>query len=60
MPMIMIRCPTLDKGVPTGLNTEKIKFDSLSGIPFVLVCPACGKIHRWRKPDALIERDQDN
>jgi hypothetical protein len=41
--------------VPTGLMTEKIKFESLGGMQFSIICPTCGKIHRWKKRDAWIE-----
>ena len=41
--------------MPTGLVTEKIKFDSLSGIQFALLCPACGRIHRWKRQNAWVE-----
>jgi hypothetical protein len=61
MPQILIRCPKFGRAIATGLQTEKIKFDSLAGIQFSVVCPACGKIHRWRQHDAWIvgtENDQ--
>jgi hypothetical protein len=52
MTEIVIRCPTTKKVVPTGLSTEKIKLDSLSGIDFKLECPACRRLHTWRRKDA--------
>ena len=55
MPQILIRCPQFGRSVPTGLVTEKIKFESLSGIQFALLCPACGRIHRWKRQNAWIE-----
>jgi RNase P subunit RPR2 len=55
MPRILIRCRTFGKPVPTGLMTEKIRFDSLGGMQFSIICPTCGKIHRWKKRDAWIE-----
>jgi hypothetical protein len=54
MPQILIRCPKFGRAIATGLQTEKIKFESLAGIQFSVVCPACGKIHRWRQRDAWI------
>ncbi len=57
MPKIMIRCLTLGEAVPTGLTTEKIKFESLSGIMVPLRCPACLKVHRWEKADAWVEKE---
>jgi hypothetical protein len=55
MPKIMILCPTVRKAVPTGLTTEKIKFDSLAGITIPLQCPACLKIHKWEKEEAWVD-----
>jgi hypothetical protein len=43
------------EALPTALNTEKIKFGSLSEIQFSLLCPICQKIHRWKQPDAWVE-----
>jgi hypothetical protein len=43
--------------VPTGLTTEKIKFESLSGITIPLQCPACLKMHKWEPKDAWLEND---
>ena len=57
MPRIMIRCPTLGKDLSTGLTTEQIKFESLSGFTVNLHCPVCGKTHRWNCNQAWIEQD---
>jgi hypothetical protein len=57
MPNIMIRCPTLGTAVPTGLTTEKIKFESLSGVIIPLHCPACMKLHKWEQKDAWVEKE---
>jgi hypothetical protein len=55
MPKIMIRCSTFGTPVPTGLTTEAIKFDSLSGIEIPMQCPACLKNHKWERKDAWID-----
>jgi len=55
MPSILIRCTKFGKAVPTGLDTNKIDFEALAGIQFSMVCPACGKIHRWKKSKAWVE-----
>jgi len=55
VPSILIRCTKFGKAVPTGLDSNKIDFDALAGIQFSMVCPACGKIHRWKKSKAWIE-----
>jgi hypothetical protein len=53
----MIRCPIVGTAVPTGLTTETIKFESLSGVTVPLQCPACGKLHKWEHRDAWVEKD---
>jgi endogenous inhibitor of DNA gyrase (YacG/DUF329 family) len=54
MPRIMIRCPTADHPVPTGLTTDIIILDTLD-ITLTVRCPACNKIHKWKQKDAWIE-----
>jgi hypothetical protein len=55
MPMIMIQCPTFKRAVPTGLTTENIKLDSLSGLAIPFQCPVCLKTHRWEREQAWVE-----
>jgi hypothetical protein len=58
MPDIMIRCPVMDKAVPTGLTTETIKFESIEdGIAIPLRCPACLKVHKWERKDAWAKEE---
>jgi hypothetical protein len=56
IPNIMIRCPITGKAVPTGLSTETVLFDSLGDISVPMRCPACLKMHRWKKKDAWVEK----
>ena len=58
MPSIMIRCPILGRPVPTGLTTEQIKFESLSGIKIPLQCPACQKLHQWQQKQAWVQKEE--
>ena len=60
MPAIMISCRTFGTPVPTGLTTETIKFESLSGTEIRMRCPACLKCHRWKRKDAWIEGANPN
>ena len=55
MSAILIRCRKTSRVVPTGLTTENVKFVSLAGIQFSMVCPICGGIHRWKQRDAWVE-----
>jgi hypothetical protein len=57
MPNIMIRCPIRGTPVSTGLTTEQIKFESLSGIKIPLQCPACAKLHQWQHKEAWVEKE---
>ena len=57
MPNIMIRCPIRGIPVPTGLTTEKIKFESLSGIMIPMDCPACSRVHQWQRKEAWVEKE---
>ena len=54
---IMIRCPIRGIPVPTGLTTQTIKFESLSGITIPLQCPACLKTHQWQQKEAWVEKE---
>jgi len=60
MPAIIIRCCTFGTPVPTGLTTETIKFESLSGMGIRMRCPACLKYHRWQRKDASIDGANPN
>jgi hypothetical protein len=56
MPNIMILCPILRKPVKTGLATETIRLDSLDDdLTITLQCPACLKLHKWRRKDSWVE-----
>jgi hypothetical protein len=55
MSAILIRCRRTSRVVPTGLTTENVKFISLAGSQFSMVCPVCGGIHRWKQRDAWVE-----
>jgi hypothetical protein len=56
MPSIVIRCPITQAPVPTGLTTEAILLDSLDDdLTLPLRCPACRKLHHWKKRDAWVD-----
>jgi len=57
MPKIMIRCPIVGSDVSTGLATKTILFDSIpADLEIPLRCPACLKIHNWRRKDAWVDK----
>lgn len=57
---IVIKCPNTGKMIYTGYSMDPLTFGA---IPIEqmdpIECPACHKMHRWGKEDALFERDQD-
>jgi hypothetical protein len=55
MSAILIRCRKTSRVVPTGLTTENVKFVSLAGIQFSMVCPRLWAIHRSKQRDAWVE-----
>ena len=59
MANIMIRCPTFNTAVSTGLTTDVIKLDTLD-ITLSLRCPTCGKLHQWKQKDAWVEGEGGN
>ena len=53
---VMIRCPTLNWPVFTGLTTELIKLDSMCKTMTLTVhCPACSSDHKWKREDAWVD-----
>jgi len=56
MPRIMIRCPTHNWPVFTGLTTELIKLDSMfETMTLTVRCPACDVDHKWKREDAWVD-----
>ena len=58
MPDIMINCPLFGKAVSTGLTSDQIILDSLE-IELTMRCPACKKVHKWKRNDAWVERNDE-
>jgi len=55
MGTIMIRCPTTNQLVSTGVETDGRSFETLpsvSATPFR--CPACGELHAWSTDQAAL------
>jgi hypothetical protein len=55
--MVMVRCPTADTAVPTGIRCDVADFSHIS-ITAPIACPACGGVHLWSLSDARL-RDAD-
>jgi hypothetical protein len=55
---IVIKCPNTGKLIYTGFAMDPQTFGALPIEEMdPLECPACHKIHRWQKKDALFERE---
>jgi hypothetical protein len=50
---VMIRCPVVDKSVPTGTVCDLRTFEALDR-DMDCDCPACGQHHRWSIADAWL------
>jgi hypothetical protein len=55
---ILIKCPTTGKLIYTGFAMDIQTFEA-SPIEEMdpVECPACHQTHRWRKRDAILERE---
>ena len=53
----MIRCPMFGKAVSSGLTTKAIILGLDDDLSMPLKCPACLKLHNWRRRDAWVEKD---
>jgi hypothetical protein len=51
--MVMVRCPTEDEAVSTGVACDVAAFDGLAAHQ-TLLCPACGQSHVWSPEDAWL------
>jgi hypothetical protein len=52
MGIIMINCPATGHGVSTGI--EVVATDQLPIVTATMVCPACGRVHKWTKNEAWL------
>lgn len=54
MPMLMIKCPSTGKPVPTGIVWDLATIDSLKlETNAQVTCPHCKQEHSWNKADVL-------
>jgi hypothetical protein len=51
--MVMVRCPTLDTAVPTGIRCDVADFSHIATTA-PIAWPACGGMHRWSLSDAWL------
>jgi len=54
MAILMIICPIAHRALPTGVEVEPSKFESLLDVPRTAACPYCGGAHVWHKREAWL------
>ena len=51
---VMIFCPTAERQVYTGIDTDEASFDRLPEVSAHTRCPICGEVHLWTKRKAWL------
>jgi len=60
MGTLMIRCPATGEKIPTGIETDRLKF-ACSPVFFAdAYCAACDASHRWFAREAWVEEPDSN
>jgi len=57
MSQAFIMCPDTGRRVYVGLNFEWLQLDAIELEEQDLICPICGKTHRWSKQDVMLQAD---
>jgi hypothetical protein len=55
MGIVLIRCPTTDAYVQTGVMMDFVTFFETDIGARELLCPDCGKVHRWAQHNAWLK-----
>lgn len=59
MGTVLIRCPTTEAYVPTGVSMDFATFFETDIGARELLCPDCGKLHRWARQDAWLKEQRE-
>lgn len=51
---IMMRCPQVDKCVPTGVEVDAGSFVEAQFADNQSSCPQCGEMHRWGDAEIVL------
>ncbi|WJR75063.1 hypothetical protein [Bradyrhizobium sp. NP1] len=54
MGMVMIKCPQTGSAIPTGINTDRERFQRSTVFFSRTLCPACDATHEWFARDAWV------
>lgn len=57
MGVVVIRCPETGREFSTGILTDEHSFKVLPDVLADALCPLCGGVHSWRKPEARLVDD---
>jgi endogenous inhibitor of DNA gyrase (YacG/DUF329 family) len=57
MPNIMIKCPTTQKPLSTGINMDKRSYESSTLMGNSVDCPYCKRPHTWSKKDSYLAKE---
>lgn len=53
---IWITCPVSGGEAPTGIEADTRELDALPADELFLMCPLCGKAHRWEAMQPRVAR----
>jgi hypothetical protein len=53
--MVVIQCPSTGRTIPTGIKTERERFECTPVFFADSYCPMCNANHRWFARDAWVE-----
>jgi transposase-like protein len=56
MPEILIRCPSTQKQLATGIALAAEEFSQATLENLSVYCPFCRQEHHWSKKDAFLRR----
>jgi hypothetical protein len=59
MGLVMIRCPTTGRPIPTGLKVDRSSFSSTPVFFSRTRCPICRVNHEWFAKDAWVREEVD-
>jgi hypothetical protein len=61
MAMVLIKCPTTDLPVSTGLFMAESEFESAAFQEEArrLSCPLCNEVHVWQKDQAYLVEEEE-
>ena len=54
---LMIRCPSKNKPISTGIQVAPGNLQKLPEVRTLTQCPRCGHVHGWMKSEAWLSDD---